>query len=315
MSVDVELEDLPTPAARCAVEVSPSPVQAGAQMTLRGIIEYADPESLEGRDLLILDAEGDVIAELPVVAIEQGFARTADIILKAPAKAGTYGWTAMLPGGKEGESALLSDMFTFTVDPHRTRLVVWDVPSALPVDETFTVKIGAKCSGGCDMAGTELEILDQDGVPVQSFALSEDIWDGSEGLHYREITLRAPADEGLFKWAVRAPDSEQETSHAGQQARLTLRCVAQPECRVVVKAYDTERHQPIAGAKVVMHPFRGRTDADGVAAFTVPKGAYTLFVSASRYESVSRSVEIVEDFEAQTELAPEPPEDLARGYY
>ena len=54
-----------------------------------------------------------------------------------------------------------------------------------------------------------------------------------------------------------------------------------------------------------MHPYRALTDERGVAKLRVPKGAYTLFVSARKYVSDKADVTITGDLTTQAHLAVE----------
>jgi hypothetical protein len=59
---------------------------------------------------------------------------------------------------------------------------------------------------------------------------------------------------------------------------------------------------PIAGAKVVVHPYRALTDADGVAEIRLPKGAYRLFVSGHERFPFRSDGEISGDLTITAEL-------------
>ena len=41
------------------------------------------------------------------------------------------------------------DELTGEIQPHGTRVVVWDVPATIECGETFSVKVGVKCSSEC----------------------------------------------------------------------------------------------------------------------------------------------------------------------
>jgi hypothetical protein len=54
-----------------------------------------------------------------------------------------------------------------------------------------------------------------------------------------------------------------------------------------------------------MHPYRAIADERGVAELRVPKGDYTLFVSARRYVSDRATVTVTGDLKTQAHLAVE----------
>ena len=70
-----------------------------------------------------------------------------------------------------------------------------------------------------------------------------------------------------------------------------------------VVAVDAERHTPVRGAKVVMHPYRAVTDKRGVAEVRVPKGAYRLFVSGPNHVPFRRDGEMTTAVTIRAELA------------
>jgi hypothetical protein len=58
----------------------------------------------------------------------------------------------------------------------------------------------------------------------------------------------------------------------------------------------------VRGARVVVHPYRAVTDAEGVAELRVPKGAYRLFVSGGDYFPFRSDGEIGADVTIRAEL-------------
>ena len=82
-----------------------------------------------------------------------------------------------------------------------------------------------------------------------------------------------------------------------------MRAVPPPACRVTVVALDNESRNPIEGAKVVLHPYRARTDERGVAEVRVPKGEYRLFVSGGDYFPFRSDCEVKSDVTITARLA------------
>jgi hypothetical protein len=168
------------------------------------------------------------------------------------------------------------------MDAHATRIVVWDVPSAIECGAAFRVKVGVKCADECRVPEWRVEIDDADGRAVASAPLSDQPWPGTSALYYADLELPAPPDAGLYAWrATVRPvlDEAGQETHAGALAHFNIRAVPAPECEVKVIAVDARSRAPVPGARVVIHPYRALTNAEGVARLRVSKGSYRLFVS------------------------------------
>jgi hypothetical protein len=75
---------------------------------------------------------------------------------------------------------------------------------------------------------------------------------------------------------------------------------------VTVEAFDSEKQTPIAGAHVLLHPYRAFTDERGMATLKVAKGRYTLFVSGFNYIAYEDVIEVAADVTTRAQLAAEP---------
>lgn len=190
--------------------------------------------------------------------------------------------------------------------PHATIVMVWDVPSSLVVGETFSVKVGVKCSGECRLANARFGVHDHQGARVAGGTLPGDVWPGTSGLYAADVTLQAPAEQGLYTWSARATGAELGSPHDEGSATFGVRVVSRPDHRVVVEAFDKDSQAPLAGARVVMHPYQAVTDSRGAAELRVAKGTYRLFVSQTRYEMFGLPVEVNGDVTTRAELSLEP---------
>lgn len=192
------------------------------------------------------------------------------------------------------------------MEPHATRIVVWDVPSAVECGAAFKVKVGVKCAAECGAAARRVEIRDEHGRSVASAAVGDAPLDGTSALYYAEIELRAPAAEGLHAWEARAAEVVDLASacatHSAATAGFHVRAVRPPDCLLKVVAVDPRSRAPIPGAKVVVHPYHTLTDADGIAELRVPKGAYRLFVSGRERFPFRSDGQIDADVTIQAEL-------------
>ena len=195
---------------------------------------------------------------------------------------------------------------TDTVTPHSTRVVVWDAPSAIECGETFSIKVGVKCSSECRPDGWALEVRDHDGKELAKATLHDNPWPGTAAVYYAEMDLMAPDTEGFYTWEARAPAASLDIAHAESAVSFGVRVVPTPECLLTVVAMDKESQAPVKGAKVAVHPYRAFTDERGVAEVKVPKGEYRLFVSGKKYFPFRSDRDVSTDMTIRAELAVDP---------
>lgn len=193
-----------------------------------------------------------------------------------------------------------------TIQAHTTSLVAWDIPSAIVVGEKFRITVGIKCANECDLTNGAFGIYDHEGAQIATGTLSGDRWPGTTGLHVAEVELVAPATEGLYTWRVKSLGSDAAVQHAEGSVGFGVRTVNRPEHVVTVEAVDKASQTPLSGARVFMHPYKTVTDERGVARVRVAKGAYTLFVSQTRYITLGVPVDVTADITARAELDLEP---------
>ena len=285
------------------VEVSPSEVDAGADTTLQGKVSCSPPGDLRGKTLLIKDQDGASVKSIELTEFDGEVNETSEFVVKAPLRPGT--WVVVCPedaaGGVSHEET--SAPFSFTVRPHSTRVVVWDAPSAIECGKKFSIKFGVKCSSECRPDGWVLEVRDHDSKKLARSTLSDDAWPDTAALYYREVELTAPDAEGLYQWEARAPGAGPDIPHTECVATFSVRVVPTPECVLTVEAIDVENRTPVKGAKVVVHPYRAFTNERGLAAVSVPKGEYRVFVSGKNYFPFRSDCEVTTDTTIRAELA------------
>ena len=189
------------------------------------------------------------------------------------------------------------------VPTHGISVVVWDTPTAIERGKPFKVRIGVKCEHQCRPDNWLVQVDDHDGNRLASGTLSDEPWPDTAALYYAEVELTAPDTEGLFSWQARAPLAELEGPHAHCQIDFNLRVVARPECVLTVEAIDRQSQIPVAGARVVVHPYRTVTDERGHAELRLPKGEYRLFVSGKNYFPFRSDKEVTEDMTIRAELS------------
>lgn len=296
----------------CVVDVSPQLVDAGAEMTLHGTVSCTPARDLRGDRLLIKDDAGVDVGSIEIAHFDGETNETNEFVVKAPVKVGEYVWSVVY----EGTSTPIS----FSVKPHTTSVVVWDIPTAVVTGEKFRTKIGIKCSSECPFTDRNFGIYDHEGTRIASGTLSGDHWPGTT-LYSAEVELEAPAAEGLYTWDVKCPGSDVGMSGAnasptGRSNKVMphgegcisfgVTVVSNPEYAVLVETIDMASQTPLSDARVVMHPYRAITDERGVAELRVAKGAYRLFVSQTRYLTFSLPIEVIANMTVKAELELEP---------
>ena len=288
-----------------SVEVSPGEVDAGAEMTLKAKASCSPAADLSGQALQIMDQDGALVERAELTEFDGESNETSEFAVKAPVEPGAYTWLAVCPAlataGPSSEET--SAPFSFTVKPHSTRVVVWDVPSTIESGETFSVKLGVNCSSECRPDGWTVEVRDQDGERRATVTYGGEPWPGTSALYYAEVELSAPDTDGLHTWEAKALADGLHLPHAEAVAPFGVRVVPAPECLLMVVAVDMESQTPVKGAKVVVHPYKTFTDERGVAEVRVPKGEYRLFVSGKKYFPFRSDGEIETDVTIKAELA------------
>jgi hypothetical protein len=155
----------------------------------------------------------------------------------------------------------------------------------------FAICVGLKCDDLCTPEGWTLEVRDERGQTLTGATVGTDIWPGTQGLYGAELELVAPETEGVFGWWVTAPavaapasnEAHSATGHAECMARFDVRTVTDAGLRLTVTVVDRDRQEPVAGARVVVHPYRAVTNELGVAELELPRGPYRVFVTGGGF--------------------------------
>ncbi len=301
------------------VEVSPSEVDAAAELTLKARVSCSPALDLQGQALLIKDHDGALVGSAKVIRFGGGIYETGETALKAPAEVGTYWWSVVCPARATDDLSYkeVAERFSITVKPHATRIVVWDVPSTVASGETFRFKVGIKCTSGCPQQGREFTVFDEDQQQVAAGRLDGNVWPGSTALYFAEVEGVAPGKQGLHNWEVEAPASKMHVpiadvaiAHEGLSSTFAVRFVSPPDSIVRVQVTDKESRTPLEGATVTAFPYRAVTDEAGVAVLNVVRGQYRLQVSQSKYVAFGSSIEVTGETTANAELEPEKPVDI-----
>lgn len=292
----------------CALEVAPTEVDAGAELSVT--VRAACPHGcdLTGQRVFIRDRGDAELVRGELAAHEDGAFMTGALAVRAPLQVGEHVCRAVLAahehnGVRHAESAT---EFSFVVTAHATSVNVWSVPSATAAGERFGFKVGIKCSAGCKLGGRSLSVIDHEGVQVAVASLCDDVWPGTGALYFADVGAQAPRTPGDFTWQVTAPGSDMGVPHAAGSCRVTVKVVRPSDHEVTVEAVDRDKQTPIKGAHVLLHPYRALTDERGVAKVKVAKGRYTLFVSGFNYMGHESIIDVASDVTARAELTVEP---------
>src|SRR5262245_58259709 len=127
----------------CEVEVSPSDVDAGADVTITIKVTSPDDFDLAGQRVSIRGPDDTELTSAALTETDDAVF-TTEIRLKAPLAVGEQAWRAVLPAVEDDDTIFdeTAATFSFVVTAHVARVQVWGMPSAIPVSERFRLKVG-----------------------------------------------------------------------------------------------------------------------------------------------------------------------------
>jgi hypothetical protein len=292
----------------CAVAVSPSEVDAGAELTIAIRVSCPDGCDLRGQSVSIRHPDDTELATAELTEFD-GEAYVASVCaLRAPLDTGEHIYRAVLAsqerGGVSHEETVTE--FSLSAKAHAATVNVWGLPSTIAAGERFSFKVGIKCSAGCKLTGRQVSIFDYKGAQVGAGSLLDDIWPDTSALYFAEVEAQAPITTGDYKWQVKIPGSDSGVPHAAGSFTFAVKIVGHPDYEVTVEAFDREKQIPIHGAHILLHPYRTVTDENGVAKVSVTKGSYKLFVSGFNYVAYEGILDVAGDVTTRAELTVEP---------
>lgn len=286
----------------------PSQCLSGTEMVLKVQVGCPHGCNLQGKEIRVLGQDGSLLAETELGAFVGNGNMTGDIKLPTPIEVGEVTWQAFFPLSQEGnirhEECLVR--FSFQVLPHETSLAVWDTPSPAILERKSSLKVGAKCSAGCNLAGENIEIQDQEGKLVATGTLADPPWPGSQGLYWQEIPFQAPGQEGYYSWKAQFRGLTKAVLHQESVITFGFQALRPPEYRLSIEVVDRETKVPIGDAFVAANTFRTYTDAQGQAILEITGGAYEIYVWRDGYLAWETTLEISADTEIQAKLSVAP---------
>jgi hypothetical protein len=289
----------------------PSDVAVGTDIILKIQVSCPEKCDLSGRPVSVVATNG-IVRTSELVALDDRVNETGDVTIKAPNDVGEYTWTIVFPrheadGCVHEES---SSPISFRTMPHMASIAVWDVPSPVVMNSAFTVKVGIKCSVGCQLTGHLVEIADDAGTKVGEGRLAETPWPGTESLYWTAVDLRAPASEGVIFWNPGFVVEKPALAHQAAPARFSCRTAKPPEHTVTIDVTARNTGLPVDDVEVRVGAYEGFTDHRGVATIELPGGTYDLSIRREGYRAQPLTLEVSGDVTVSIEALDAPTKAL-----
>ena len=199
------------------------------------------------------------------------------------------------PDGECGESAAEPEN---TDVLHRIILSVWGVQSLAVRGETFTVKIGAKCTAGCSMAGLPVTVWDENREQAAAGNIGGEIWPQTKAVYWAEVEMRAPEDTGAHTWFVDCGAGYFEREHETDPVTFGFRVSPPLDSEVTIKVVDQYNKKPIVKANIMLGLQRAVTDESGLVKLKTAGGEQKVYAEKEDY----RLHEAVADITGNTEI-------------
>jgi hypothetical protein len=302
-------QDLMVAAAR--IEMVLGKAYAGREMTISARIVSDPPADLGGRRLEIRDTAGTVVAELPIGPTgDDGVADCAQIDVPVPERIGRATWQARLSADPEDghPTSDLATAFDVEVIAHPVYLSVWDLPSCAAEGDPIGFKVGVKCGAGCSCAERTLAVLDEAGRQIATAVTDARPWPGTEAMHVASFEIAVPDHAGDYRWRATMVGRDGDLPHEDARADIPVRVVPPPDITLTVEAVAEDTGEPLEGVRVVMHPYRAITDPGGIARVHAARGSYQVLISRSKYDPMSKQLQLDADCHERVVLVREAPE-------
>ena len=292
-----------------AIELlEPFPSEAPAGGTIHVDVRVSCPERCDLRGCVLEVARPDAAVqtiELSGRDTDRG-GGSAALSLSVPEETGDAGWRVSLPereiDGNLHEKCVLA--LKTVVVPHSTSLAVWGVPSPLRASP-FSIKVGIKCSAGCQLAGQLVMVYDEAGKKLGEGTLGKAPRPGTDALYEAELRLVAPDRAGVFSCSVDFSGDGLRLPHVGTRGGFTFSLPGAPGAhRQRAGCARRSRLFPSRISRFRLGPYRAMTDSAGMARVAVAKGAYELSVWRIDLEPVRLEIDVDADSEIEVETGP-----------
>lgn len=192
-------------------------------------------------------------------------------------------------------------------------LAVWDIGSPAVAGERFSIKAGVKSSADCDLRGRRIEVCNAAGAVIGEGRLGAAAWPGTSALYWTELSLPAPAEDGIATFSVRFLGAGVTPPHADSVATFSLAVAHKPE-HVLSVTVVTDTGRPIEGAEICLGPYRATTDRMGAAALRVCRGAYEMRIWKIGFDAPPAAVTVLGDASFRIDAATTPQENADRAW-
>ena len=178
---------------------------------------------------------------------------------------------------------------------HNTSLAVWDLRSPLVIGHTAKMKVGAKCSAGCELSRQQIEIHDRTGRMIACAAMGPTPWPGTSGLYWAELDFPVPAEDGTHTWAV-------TSLHGEASSEFTFITVRPPEHRLTIRVRDRATQASVSEVELRLGVYRTCSDDRGFASIELPAGHYPLTVWKMGYDHFSTVLDVTDTTTLDVEI-------------
>jgi hypothetical protein len=243
---------------------------------------------------------------------DNGTNYSPDLTVSSPLTTGQNRWTLRFHAA-DSRSNVHRDAaldVTFKTTPHETSLAIWGVPSAVVVDQSFSVSVGVKCRCNCELRGRIIEVVDDTGT-VKGQTVLEDRWPGTDSLWWSTARIAAPSVDGVHFWTCRLASDDVLPPHNRATATFSFRGAPPPEHSVMVEVSDVENGRPLDDAEVRLGPYAGFTDPNGTTILEVPTGTYELGIRKEGFAAQPRVVDVREKLTVAVKAHSAPTKEIA----
>ena len=296
-------------------EPLPSDVLVGADITVKVRVSCAGGCDLRSVPLKVLAPDGAAIASRFTIDDTDDCGR---VLMKAPARVGDHTWTLVLPTQESAGAGPVHHEcvvpISFRTKPVDSSLAVWDIPSSVVTNGCLQIKVGAKSSADCALAGKVIEICGEDGMVVARSVLGDAPFPGTSALYWAAVDLIAPLKEGICSLSARFEADELDLDHNSSATRFGFVVVRPPEHAVRVRVVEQETGTPIGDVQIRLGAYRAETDQNGLAQINSAKGTFELNIWKVGYDAPRRTVAVDADALIQVDAAVVPDDDPDAGW-
>ena len=201
-------------------------------------------------------------------------------------------------------------LLVLTVEPHHVSVSTWGLTTPVYVSEPAKVCVGVSCSGGCDLGGCKVEVVNDDGK-LQASGTLRTPEAPRDSLWWDELTFTAPDDAKLHRYEARFDPSSLEMPHEAATHKFSFVSRVRPERNFVIHVIDDKADKPLRSARVELKPTDGgkaqfaSTDSTGKASLGTTKGEFDLKVTSPSKRAYNVKVDLTPgDLEVEIRMSP-----------